>query len=118
PPCPEWRLSGRASRRGIWWISVAFPSVITDGQTMEKDGAWYLMGLVRRHFRGSRDTRSPLSLLEASLAALLAYWIVPATLLFFWVRYLVRQDLRGTLLQVVLVMAAVAVATCLPSIFS
>ena len=102
----------------LWGNMAAFPAVFPDGQTMEKDGAWYLMGLVRRHFRWSRDTRSPLSLLEASLAALLAYWIVPATLLFFWVRYLVRQDLRGTLLQVVLVMAAVAVATCLPSIVS
>lgn len=102
----------------LWGNMAAFPAVFPDGQTMEKDGAWYLMGLVRRHFRWSRDTRSPLSLLEASLAALLAYWIVPATLLFFWVRYLVRQDLRGTLLQVVLVMAGVAVATCLPSIVS
>jgi len=102
----------------LWGNMAAFPAVFPDGQTMEKDGAWYLMGLVRRHFRWSRDARSPLSLLEASLAALLAYWIVPVTLLFFWVRYLVRQDLRGTLLQVVLVIAAVAVATCLPSIVS
>ncbi len=102
----------------LWGNMAAFPAVFPDGQTMEKDGAWFLMGLVRRHFRWSRDTRSPLSLLEAALSALLAYWIVPATLLFFWVRYIVRQDLRGTLLQVVLVMISVAIATCLPSIVS
>ena len=37
--------------------------------------------------------------------------IVPATLLLFWVRYLVRQDFRGTLLQVLLITISVAAAT-------
>jgi uncharacterized protein YjbI with pentapeptide repeats len=97
---------------------AALPAVFPDGQTLEKDGAWFLMGLVRRHFRWSRDSRSPLSLLETGLSALLAYWLVPATLIFFWARYLVRQDLRGTMLQVLLVTAAIAAATCLPSIVS
>ena len=97
---------------------AALPAVFPDGQTLEKDGAWFLMGLVRRHFRWSGDNRSPLSLLETGLSALLAYWIVPATLLLFWARYLVRQDLRGTMLQVMLAIAAIAGATCLPAIVS
>jgi len=97
---------------------AALPAVFPDGQTLEKDGAWFLMGLVRRHFRWSRDSRSSLSLLETGLSALLAYWVVPATLIFFWARYLVRQDLRGTMLQVLLITAAIAAATCLPSIIS
>jgi len=36
------------------------------------------------------------------LSTVLAYWIVPATLFFFWLRYLPRQDFRGTLLHVFL----------------
>ncbi len=48
----------------------------------------------------------------------LGYWVVPATLLLFWVRYLVRQDFRGTLLQVLLITVSVAAATGLPDIVS
>jgi uncharacterized protein YjbI with pentapeptide repeats len=102
----------------LWGNMAALPAVFPDGQTLEKDGAWFLMALVRRHYRWSRDSRSPLSLLETTLSALLAYWVVPATLIFFWARYLVRQDLRGTMLQVLLVTIAMAAATCLPSIVS
>jgi uncharacterized protein YjbI with pentapeptide repeats len=102
----------------LWGNMAALPAVFPNGQTLEKDSAWFLMGLVRRHYRWSRDTRSPLSLLETALSALLAYWVVPATLISFWVRYLVRQDLRGTMLQVLVVSASIAAATCLPPIVS
>jgi uncharacterized protein YjbI with pentapeptide repeats len=97
---------------------AALPEVFPDGQTLEKDGAWFLMGLVRRHFRWSRDSRSPLAVLERGLSVLLAYWVAPATLIFFWGRYLVRQDLRGTMLQVLLVVGGIAAATCLPAVVS
>ena len=102
----------------LWGSMAALPSVFPDGQTLEKDGPWYLMGLVRHQMRWVRDTRSPLSVLEAVLSNLLAYWVVPATLFFFWLRYLVRQDIRGTLLHVALVLVSVAAATCLPTIVS
>jgi uncharacterized protein YjbI with pentapeptide repeats len=102
----------------LWGSMAALPAVFPDGQTLEKDGPWFLMGLVRRHFRWLRDNRSPLTALEAALSTLLAYWIVPATLLLFWLRYLVRQDFRGTLLHVFLLTAGVTAATCLPSIVS
>src|SRR6267378_1088111 len=52
------------------------------------------------------------------LSTVLAYWIVPVTLFFFWVRYLARQDFRGTLLHVFLITASVASATCLPFVVS
>src|SRR5258706_14875477 len=45
---------------------------------------------------------------------MIAYWIVTATLFFFWLRYLPRQDFRGTLLHVFLMTLSVATATCLP----
>lgn len=102
----------------LWGSMAALPAVFTDGQTLEKDGPWYLMGLVRRHFRWMRDARSPMTALETVLSTVLAYWIVPATLFVFWLRYLVRQDLRGTLLQVLLLTISVAAATCVPVIVS
>lgn len=100
----------------LWGGMSALPAVFPDGQTLEKDGPWYLMGLVRWHFRWQRDQRSPFSALETGLATILAYWVVPANLFLFWLRYLVKQDFRGTLLHVVLLTISVAVATALPTV--
>ena len=102
----------------MWGSIAALPAVFPDGQTPERDGPWFLMGLIRKHFRWARDGRSPLAILETSISMALGYWVVPATLLLFWMRYLVRQDFRGTLLHVFLITAAVATATGLPNIVS
>src|SRR5690348_8590423 len=42
----------------LWGSMAALPATFQDGQTLEKDGPWYLMGMVRRHFRWTRDARS------------------------------------------------------------
>jgi uncharacterized protein YjbI with pentapeptide repeats len=102
----------------LWGSIAALPAVFPDGQTPERDGPWFLMGLIRKHFRWLRDGRSPLAVLETAISMALGYWVVPATLLLFWVRYLVRQDFRGTLLQVLLITISVAAATGLPDIVS
>ena len=102
----------------LWGNMAAMPAVFIDGNTPEKDGPWFLMALVRRHFRWMRDARSPQGILETVVAAILAYWVAPVTLFFFWLRYLARQDMRGTLLHVLLIALAVAAATCLPTIVS
>ena len=102
----------------LWGSMAELPAVFVDGQTLEKDGPWYLMGVVRRHFKWNRDTRSPFAVLETMLSTFLAYWVVPSTLFLFWLRYLVRQDFRGSLLHSVLLTLSVGAATCLPSIVS
>jgi uncharacterized protein YjbI with pentapeptide repeats len=95
----------------LWGGMGALPAVFPDGQTPERDGSWYLAGPIRPHLRWTRDPRSPLALVESAMARLLAYWAVPATLFLFWLRYLVMQDYRGTLLQVFL-FTLVAAAGC------
>jgi uncharacterized protein YjbI with pentapeptide repeats len=102
----------------LWGSMAELPAIFPDGQTLEKDGPWYLMGLVRRHFRWMRDGRSPLAILETVISTVLAHWVVPATLVLFWLRYLVRQDFRGTLLHAALLTLSVAAATCIPTIVS
>ena len=102
----------------LWGSMAALPAVFPDGQTPERDGPWFLMGLIRKHFRWLRDGRSPLAVLETSVSMALGYWVVPATLTLFWMRYLVRQDFRGTLLQVLLITISVAASTGLPNIVS
>jgi uncharacterized protein YjbI with pentapeptide repeats len=102
----------------LWGSMAALPAVFPDGQTPERDGPWFLMGLIRKHFRWLRDGGSPLAMLETAVTTALGYWVVPATLALFWMRYLVRQDFRGTLLQVLLITVSVATATSLPTIVS
>jgi uncharacterized protein YjbI with pentapeptide repeats len=94
----------------------ALPAVFPDGQTPEKDGRWYLMGPIRPFLRWSRDPRSPLGLVECYVAMMLAYWAVPAALFCFWLRYLVVQDYRGTLLHVLLFTLATTAACAMPRI--
>jgi uncharacterized protein YjbI with pentapeptide repeats len=55
---------------------------------------------------------------ETVLSTVLAYWIVPVTMFFFWLRYLPRQDFRGTLLHVFVITLAVVTATCVPFVVS
>jgi uncharacterized protein YjbI with pentapeptide repeats len=102
----------------LWGSMAALPAIFPDGQTLEKDGPWYLMGLVRRHFRWQGESRSAMTAFETVLSTALAYWIVPATLFFFWLRYLPRQDFRGTLLHVFVITLAVITATCVPFVVS
>jgi uncharacterized protein YjbI with pentapeptide repeats len=102
----------------VWSSMSALPAVFPDGQTVERGGPWYLMGLVRRHFRWLRESKTPVSWLETLIATALAYWAVPATIAALWVRYLVRQDLRGSSLHVLFFVLAVSVATGLPAVVS
>jgi uncharacterized protein YjbI with pentapeptide repeats len=44
--------------------------------------------------------------LEAAISGIILYWMVPATLILFWGRYLTFQDFRGTALHILLVVAA------------
>jgi uncharacterized protein YjbI with pentapeptide repeats len=102
----------------LWSNMSELPAVFPDGQTVERGGPWYLMGLVRRHFRWLRETKTPVSWMENVIATFLAHWAVPTTIAFFWVRYLVRQDMRGTSLHVLFFVLSVSVATGLPSVVS
>jgi uncharacterized protein YjbI with pentapeptide repeats len=100
----------------LWGSMGALPAVFPDGQTPEKDGRWYLVGPIRPHLQWSRDPRSPIAHVESVMARLLLYWAVPAVLFFLWLRYLVMQDYRGTLLHVFLITLASAAACGTPRI--
>jgi len=102
----------------VWASMAALPAVFQDGQTVEREGPWYLMGLVRRHFRWLRDAKTAVSMLENVIATILAYWVVPIVIALIWMRYLVRQDLRGTALHVLFFVLSVSVATGLPAVVS
>jgi uncharacterized protein YjbI with pentapeptide repeats len=100
----------------LWGSLGAMPAVFPDGQTPEKNGRWYLMGPIRPYLRWTREPHSALGMVECYVAMGLAYWAVPALLFCFWLRYLVMQDYRGTLLQVFLLTVGSSAACGLPKI--
>jgi uncharacterized protein YjbI with pentapeptide repeats len=95
----------------LWAALAELPAIFPDGGTLDKAGPWYLTALARSHVRIPKEKRSPLSFLETIVMMLLAYWVVPATLIIFWARTLTRQDVRDTMLQVCFVTIAVGFST-------
>jgi len=71
-------------------------------------------GLVRRHFRWQGESRSAMIAFETVLSTVSGVLDCSATLFLYWLRYLPRQDFRGTLLHVFLMTLSVATATSLP----
>jgi pentapeptide repeat protein len=100
----------------LWEGLAGLPAIFPDGRSVEQTGPRVVMALARIHSKGVGGHLSPPLFLEAIISLMLAYWLVPATLFLLWVRYLTRQDLRGTMLQVFVTIVATGLATFLPGI--
>jgi len=94
----------------VWDAVLELPAVFPDGRAVAEGKSGIVLALMRAHFRWIDQDSSSTRLVEKSVSSVLAYWMVPATLLLFWARYLTRQEVRGTLLHALLVVAATAVA--------
>jgi uncharacterized protein YjbI with pentapeptide repeats len=91
----------------LWRDLSTLPAVFQDGEPLdEKAYPWLLNGLVRAHFARLKLSERPLSRLENLVSIGLAWWVVPLTLIFFWLRYLPRHDWWGTGLHVLLIAVA------------
>jgi uncharacterized protein YjbI with pentapeptide repeats len=95
----------------LWEELANLPAVFPDGRPLDQTAyPWLLHGLVRAHFGRLRSERPPLSRLQTGLAVILAWWVVPFTLLLFWVRYLPCHDWLVTTLHITLLVAAIGFA--------
>jgi len=99
----------------LWEGLAGLPAIFPDGKRLDQRAyPWLLLnGLVRRHFDRLQDARTAFGNLEELVTILLAWWVVPATLLVFWLRYLPRHDWWGTAFHIVLLTAAIWGATFL-----
>ena len=94
----------------LWDLVLELPAVFPDGRALGEDEPRIVVGLLRAHFRWMNQDPPSTRLVEKALSILLAYWIVPATLLLYWLRFLTLQEIRGTVLHELLAAAATAVA--------
>jgi len=94
----------------LWDAVLELPAVFPDGRVLGSKGPWIIIGLLRAHFRWMNQDAPSTRLIEKLVSIVLAYWMAPVTLLFFWVRYLTRQEMHGTALQILFFVASVAVA--------
>jgi uncharacterized protein YjbI with pentapeptide repeats len=104
------------SLQRLWERLGELPAVFPDGRTLDRTGPWLLMTLFHSRFRNWRANWIAPSTLQTIVPSALAYWAVPATLLLFWVRYLVMQDVRGSMLQILLLLMSVGIAIQLPRV--
>lgn len=94
----------------LWDGAAAQPAIFPDGRRLDACLPWFARWPARSRMKWLREHTPTLAGLEAGIAMLLLYWLVPLTLVFFWGRYLTMQDLRGTMLHVLLVAASSAAA--------
>jgi uncharacterized protein YjbI with pentapeptide repeats len=98
----------------LWDGAAQLPAIFPDGRSLDTCLPWFARWSARMHSKWLKSTRSPLAFLEAGIAMLLLYWVVPATITLFWGRYLTLEDMRGTSALVLLVVASVTAALGFP----
>jgi uncharacterized protein YjbI with pentapeptide repeats len=98
----------------LWEELGSLPAVFPDGRPLHaKVDPWLLNDLVRAHLPKLNVNRPFLSHLQLWISVLLAWWVVPVTMLLFWGRYLRRHESIGTAFHVVLLVVALVAAVCL-----
>lgn len=77
----------------LWEELAQLPAIFPDGKPLyQRADPWLFNDLVRAHFTRLKKDRPFLSYLQQWISILLAWGLVPITLLLFWGRYLVRRD--------------------------
>jgi uncharacterized protein YjbI with pentapeptide repeats len=95
----------------IWEGLAGLPAIYPDGRRLDQvEYPWLLNGLVRGQFRRLKDERPVTSYLQNLLSTFLGWWIVPITILLFWIRYLRGQFWPGIVIQILLLTAAISAA--------
>jgi uncharacterized protein YjbI with pentapeptide repeats len=94
----------------LWDAVLELPGIFPDGAGLGDDGPRIVRGLLRSHFRWMNLDPPSTRMIEKGISLLLAYWVVPGTLVLFWARDLTLQEIHSTILQVFLIGIATGVA--------
>ena len=97
--------------RRLWMALAMLPAIFPDGRTLDaRSYPWLVNAIVRRHYRLLSQHQSPMDRIEAFGTIVLAWWIVPITLMGFWIRYLPSHEWVGTGLHVGFIVTSVFMA--------
>ncbi len=97
----------------LWSALDELPGVFPDGRRLTECVPVSMIALAPRWLR-EPESQGTVPILQRLFSGLLGYWMVPATLLVVWMRYLTEQDWRGSLLQIFFILAAAAMSGFLP----
>jgi uncharacterized protein YjbI with pentapeptide repeats len=98
----------------LWEELGSLPAIFPDGRRLhETSDPWLLTDVVRSHVLLLRSGRPFMSYFQQAISLLLAWWVVPVSLLLFWERYLRRHDFHWTAWQAVLLAFSSTVAVLL-----
>jgi uncharacterized protein YjbI with pentapeptide repeats len=101
----------------LWEDMAVLPAIFPDGRPLDRTVyPWLLHGLVRVYSWRLQYHRPPLSRLQMGIWILLAWWLVPGTLVLFWIRYLPRHDWFGTIVHIALLASAIGFAVLFQSL--
>lgn len=98
----------------LWDALGELPAIFPDGRRLTEFVPFSMVALAPQRLCESDSPRTAFAFLQRLFSKLLAYWMVPATLVVIWARYLVEQDWRGSLLQIFFILAAWAMSGFLP----
>ncbi len=95
----------------LWEELGSLPAIFADGRPLQaKADPWLLSDLVRAHLYKLSQGRPLISYVQKWISILLAWWLVPVTLLLFWARYLPRHDYLGTTFHTVTMAISITAA--------
>jgi uncharacterized protein YjbI with pentapeptide repeats len=100
----------------LWEELGSLPAIFPDGRPLHaRSDPWLLNDLVRSHLPKLRADRPFMSYFQQAISMVLAWWLVPITLVMFWGRYLPRHDYSwlGTKLHVALLAISITAAVFL-----
>jgi uncharacterized protein YjbI with pentapeptide repeats len=94
-----------------WEGLSSLPAIFPDGKRLdERAYPWLLNGLVRRHFKRLKADRPFIAHIQEWITIFLAWWVVPITMMAFWLRYIPRHDWYGTFFHIGLIVLSIAFA--------
>jgi uncharacterized protein YjbI with pentapeptide repeats len=98
----------------LWEELGSLPAIFPDGRRLhERSDPWLLNDLVRAHVPRLKADRPFMSYFQQFISIILAWWLVPLTLMCFWLRYLPRHGSYGTDLHVGLLAISIMAAVFL-----
>jgi uncharacterized protein YjbI with pentapeptide repeats len=96
----------------LWETLSGLPAIFPDGKRLDEIAyPWLLNGLVRRNFKLLKKNRPFIAHVQEWLSIFLAWWVVPFTMVAFWLRFIPRHDWWGTGFHIGLIVLSVAFAT-------